>query len=106
MKKPLRKRLNIRNPQGLHARPAAVFVRVAKQFKSTVWVRKGRRVVDGKSIMGILTLAAERGSLVELIAHGPDAREALHALEQILSHPDLPVVVNLIRHAPPHGSTT
>ena len=96
--KPLKKRLRVRNAQGLHARPAALFVKVAKQFKSTVRLKKGRRQADGKSIMGVLTLAAERGSPVELVVQGPDAPEAFRALEQLLSHPELPAVVNLIRH--------
>jgi len=78
-----KKRIQIRSHQGLHARPAALFVKVAKQFKATVRIRKGRQVADGKSIMGILTLAAGRGSAVELIVQGPDAREALAALEQL-----------------------
>ncbi|MBI3616313.1 MAG: HPr family phosphocarrier protein [Candidatus Omnitrophica bacterium] len=95
----LRKRLQIRNHQGLHARPAALFVKVAKQFKSTVRLKKGRNVVDGKSIMGVLTLAAERGSPIELMVQGPDAKEALASLEQLLSHRDLPTVVSILRHS-------
>ena len=95
--KPLKKRIHVRNAQGLHARPAALFVKVAKQFKSTVRLRKGKHQADGKSIMGVLTLAAERGSPVELIVEGPDSKEAFRVLEQLLSHPDLPAVVNLVR---------
>lgn len=101
----IRKRILIRNRLGLHARPAALFVQVAKRFKSTVRVKKGRRVVDGKSIMGLLTLAAERGATVELTVQGSDAREALHMLEQMISHRDVPAVVTVIRHRPSDGST-
>ena len=102
----LRKRLHIRNHQGLHGRPAALFVKVAKQYRSTVRIRKGKREVDGKSIMGVLTLAAERGSPVELIIEGPDAREALRALEQLLSHQELPAVVNVVKHPSRHGTSS
>ena len=94
----IKKRIHIRTRLGLHARPAALFVQVAKRFKSTVQVRKGRGVVDGKSIMGLLTLAAERGTAVDLIVEGPDAQEALHALEQLLSHREVPAVVTVVRH--------
>lgn len=97
--KAIKKRVRIRNSQGLHARPAALFVKVAKQFKAAVRLKKGKRQADGKSIMGVLTLAAERGSTVELIVQGPDSKEAFHALEQLLSHPEMPAVVNLVRHS-------
>ena len=95
---PLKKQMRIRNPQGLHARPAAVFAQVANRFKATVKVRKGSRKVDGKSIMGLLTLAAERGSLIEITTEGQDAADALSALEQLLSHSTLPDVVTVVRH--------
>lgn len=100
---PIKKLLLIRNHQGLHARPAALFVQVANRFESSIRVRKGRREVDGKSIMGILTLAAGRGSVIEVRIEGIDANEALHALQQIVSHSDTPVVVTLVKHRP-HAS--
>ncbi|MBI3333115.1 MAG: HPr family phosphocarrier protein [Candidatus Omnitrophica bacterium] len=96
------KRLFIRSRQGLHARPAALFVQVANRFKSAIRVRKGRRTVDGKSIMGILTLAAERGSPIELTVDGPDAEEALRMLEQILCHEEPPAVVHVLRAGSEH----
>lgn len=92
------KRLRIKSRQGLHARPAALFVQVANRFKSAIRVRKGRREVDGKSIMGILTLAAERGSSVEVTTQGVDAKEALHALEVLLSRTELPAVIHVVKH--------
>lgn len=101
--KPIKKLLLIRNHQGLHARPAALFVQVANRFKSSIRVRKGNRQVDGKSIMGLLTLAAGRGSVIEVRIEGPDADAALHALQQIISHADTPVVVTLVKHRP-HAS--
>lgn len=100
----LTKRLTIRNRQGLHARPAALFVQVANRFRCAIRIEKGRRSVDGKSIMGILTLAAERGSSVTLTTQGPDAKEAMETLEQIISHTEPPAVVHLIRHRPSHGA--
>ena len=73
--------------QGLHARPAALFVRVAKQFQSRITVKKGRKSVDGKSIMGLLTLAAKHGSRISLVIDGPDAREALEQLARFVTEP-------------------
>ena len=93
----VKKLLKIRSRQGLHARPAALFVQVANRFKSTIRVRKGREEVDGKSIMGILTLAASKGSSIVVTAQGPDARDALYALEQIICHTEIPAVVTVVR---------
>lgn len=73
--------------QGLHARPAALFVQAAKQFASRIVVRKGRRTVDGKSIMGLLTLAARQGARISITAEGPDAHDALNQLADLLTHP-------------------
>lgn len=99
------KRLHIRSRQGLHARPAALFCQVANRFKSSIQVRKGRRVVDGKSIMGILTLAASRGSTLEVTAKGPDAQEVMMALDQLLSRPEPPAVVTILKHHSGHGTS-
>ena len=73
--------------QGLHARPAALFVQSAKRFASQVTVRKGRKVVDGKSIMGLLTLAAKQGARISITANGSDAVEALERLGELLTKP-------------------
>lgn len=73
------------HPQGLHARPAALFVQLAKRFASAITVTKGRQRVDGKSIMGLLTLAVETGSQVRIAAEGPDAQEAVDRLCHFLS---------------------
>ncbi|MBI2884636.1 MAG: HPr family phosphocarrier protein [Candidatus Omnitrophica bacterium] len=83
----MQRTLTITHSQGLHARPAALFVKAAGRFASTVTVRKGRKSVDGKSIMGLLTLAAGPGSRIALIADGPDAREALEALSRLVTEP-------------------
>lgn len=74
----------IRNKIGLHARPAAQFVKVAEGFKCDIWVTKDGMRVNGKSILSLLTLAAEEGSLVLLEAEGQDEAEALEALRKIL----------------------
>lgn len=73
------------SPQGLHARPAALFVQLAKRFASEIAVTKGRQRVDGKSIMGLLTLAVETGAQVRITAEGPDADEAVDRLCHFLS---------------------
>ena len=102
----LKRKIHISSRQGLHARPAALFVQVANRFKSKIQVRKGRHVVDGKSIMGLLTLAAERGCTIEIAVKGPDALEALHALEQLVSHRDVPAVVTVVKHRAADGSSS
>lgn len=73
--------------QGLHARPAALFVQMAKRFASRVTVKKGRKVVDGKSIMGLLTLAAHAGSRIVIIADGADSLQALEELCRLVTEP-------------------
>ena len=73
--------------QGLHARPAALFVQMAKQFASRVTVKKGRKIVDGKSIMGLLTLAAGPGARISIVTEGQDAHEALERLVELVTHP-------------------
>ncbi len=73
--------------QGLHARPAALFVQMAKKFTSRVTVKKGRKIVDGKSIMGLLTLAAERGSRISIVVNGPDASTAIEQLIELMTRP-------------------
>ena len=81
----IEKRLVIKNEQGLHARPAALFVQIANKYESDVVVKKGRHEVNGKSIMGIMTLAAEKGTSIRLKINGPDAKEAMEELERVIS---------------------
>ena len=76
--------IEIKNKPGLHARAAAKFVHTAARFKSDLKVRKGDEEVDGKSILGILLLAAGRGSTIVVKADGPDEREALDAIEKLI----------------------
>lgn len=72
------------NKYGLHARPAAEFVKLANRFTSDVWIRKDEVEVSGKSIMGVMMLAAECGSTVRIRASGTDAEEAVGALVQLV----------------------
>ncbi|NQT75241.1 MAG: HPr family phosphocarrier protein [Candidatus Omnitrophica bacterium] len=81
----IEKKLIIKNKQGLHARPAALFVQIANKYESEVTVKKGKEEVNGKSIMGLMTLAAEKGTSINLKIDGPDAKEAMQELEQIIS---------------------
>jgi phosphocarrier protein len=73
-------RVTVVNPLGLHARAAARFVELAGRYRSTIHVGRGGRRVDGKSILGLLLLAAPRGSVLEISATGEDADSALAAL--------------------------
>ena len=68
------------NPLGMHVRPAAEFVKAANRFKSAVEVRKDDVAVNGKSIMGVMTLAAECGSFLSIKCDGDDAEAAMEAL--------------------------
>jgi len=80
----IEKKIKIINPSGLHARPASLFVQVANKYDSEISVKKGKQKVNGKSIMGIMMLAAECGSKIVIVADGPDARDAIKELADIL----------------------
>jgi phosphocarrier protein len=79
--------VTVAHRQGLHARPAALFVKLASQFRCQITVKKGRKIVDGKSIMGLLTLAAGRGARISILTSGPDAIEALEQLAELVRRP-------------------
>lgn len=74
----------IQNKQGLHARPAAEFVKLASRFRSEVSVRKQDLEVNGKSIMGMMMLAAEFGSEITIRANGDDAEQAVRDLVALI----------------------
>ncbi len=76
----------VKNKTGLHARPAALFVQLASKFDSEVTIIKDGQEVNGKSIMGILMLAAEKGAEVTIVVNGNDAEKALEELAKILEH--------------------
>ena len=74
----------IKNTLGLHARPAALFVQLANKFQSEIFVEKKDQKVNGKSIMGIMTLATGKGQKITITADGNDAEKAVNALEKLL----------------------
>lgn len=76
-------KLEINNEVGLHARPAALFVQTANKFKSTISVKNGNISANAKSILHILTLGAEKGSIITVVAEGEDAEQALKALTEL-----------------------
>lgn len=77
------KEITIINQLGLHARPAALLVRTASRFKSEIFLRKDNLEVNGKSIMGVMMLAAEMGSKLTIIVQGSDEKEALEAMIKV-----------------------
>ncbi|MBI4707997.1 MAG: HPr family phosphocarrier protein [Candidatus Omnitrophica bacterium] len=82
----VKKKLIIKNKQGLHARPAAMFVQIANKFDSHIRVKRDQEEVNGKSIMGILMLGAEMGSTIIIEAEGMDAEQAMVELERIIEN--------------------
>ena len=76
--------LVIRNVQGLHVRAAGLFVRVAGRFKSEILVARDDKEVNGKSILGVIDLAAESGSTIRVRAEGPDETQAVAALRELV----------------------
>ena len=81
----IKKKIRVANPQGLHARPASNFVRLVNRFESDVMVRKDDERVDGKSIMSLMTLAANHGAILEIEVSGPDAEQAMKEIEVFLT---------------------
>ena len=84
----IKEKITILNENGLHALPASRFVKLAEKFKSDVKIMKNGVEVSGKSIMGILTLACEKGSKVEVTTSGQDEKEAMDSLRKILEGQD------------------
>jgi len=77
--------ITISNKLGLHARASAKLTQTASRFQSTVWITKGARRVNAKSIMGVMMLAAGLGSTVELETEGADEADAMAALEKLFT---------------------
>lgn len=75
--------MKVSNPLGLHARPSAMLVQTASKFKSDIWISKDGREVNAKSMLGVMTLAAEMGSTLVIRANGPDEDKAIDALIRI-----------------------
>ncbi len=82
----IKKKVTVKNKQGLHARPAALFVQVANKFDARITIRRDEEEVNGKSIMGILMLGAEKGSQIIIEADGDDAHLAIVELEKVVSN--------------------
>ena len=80
----IEKEITIVNRLGLHARPAAMFVRIASRYRAEVWVGKEGEKVNGKSIMGLMMLAAGQGSTLQVCCDGPDADKAMAELEELI----------------------
>ena len=78
--------IQIRNKYGLHARPAAEFVKLASRFDAEIFVRKQDLEVNGKSIMGMMMLAAEFGAEITIRATGDDARAAIDELVALVNN--------------------
>ena len=79
-----KKEFTIQNKLGIHARPAAQFVKTANRFQADIFVEKDGEEVDGKSIMGLMMLAAGHGSVITVSTDGDDAEEAITALEDLI----------------------
>jgi phosphocarrier protein HPr len=82
---PVIKELVVQNKMGIHARPAAMIVRITNKFKAEVFVEKDEEQVNGKSIMGLMMLAAGRGSKVKFIATGEDGPQMLAEIEALFT---------------------
>lgn len=82
--KELRGTFQIRNRLGMHARAATAFVQLANQYHAEIRIRKGKIIVNGKSIMGVLQMAASQGQRVELLVSGSDCEQALESLGRLI----------------------
>jgi phosphocarrier protein len=81
--KKIEKDIEVINKLGLHARPSSMLVKLTTQFQSDIYIRKDSDEVNGKSIMGIITLAAGKGTILRFIISGVDAQEAMDRIEQL-----------------------
>ena len=81
----VKKSFTIQNRLGLHARAAAQFVQITNRFKSDITVSKGKQEINGKSIMGVMMLAAAKGSRITVTAKGDDADSVLYAVEKLIN---------------------
>lgn len=80
----IKEKVTIQNSAGLHARPSAQLVKLAGKFKSDFYIHSYGYRVNGKSILGVMTLAAEQGAELELELDGPDEKEALKAIKEAI----------------------
>lgn len=82
----IEKELKILNHSGLHTRPASQFVKAANQFQSQIMLHKGNINADGKSIIGVISLGAAKGSTIRLSAEGPDEERAIETLSALVEN--------------------
>ena len=82
----VQKQVTIVNRLGMHARPAAMFVRIASRYRCEIWVEKEGEQINGKSIMGLMMLAAGQGSKLTIRCQGADADRAIEELEQLIAN--------------------
>jgi len=78
--------VTIRNRAGMHARPAALLVKTASEFESRIYIEKDSERVNGKSIMGVITLGATYNTPLKIIADGPDETQALDAIQKLFEN--------------------
>ena len=81
----IEREITVINRLGLHARPAAMFVRIASRYRSEIWVEKEGEQINGKSIMGLMMLAAGQGSKLLIRCEGPDADKAMQEIEDLIN---------------------
>ena len=79
------KETTVSNQVGLHARPATFFIQKANEYKSSIWVEKDERRVNAKSLLGVLSLGIVKGTVINLIADGPDEEAAINALVELIN---------------------
>lgn len=81
----LERTIEVSNPTGLHARPAALFVQTAGKFTSNIWIQKDKKKVNAKSIMGLMSLAVAQGTTINIIADGEDEHLAVRDLVDLIT---------------------
>ena len=82
----IKEKIEIINKLGLHARASTKLTKTASQFNSNIWIIRNGKRVDAKSIMGVMMLAASKGSIIELEAEGTDEVEAIEALKKLINN--------------------
>lgn len=81
----IEREVTVRNRAGLHTRPASMLVRTASQFDSEIYLRRDKYEINGKSVIGVMTLAAEQGATLTLLVEGEDEEEAAEAVADLFA---------------------
>ena len=79
----IEREVTVRNRAGIHTRPASMLVKTASQFESEVYLRRDNYEINGKSVIGVMTLAAEQGAILTLVVEGDDEEEAANAVTEL-----------------------